>query len=95
MAECLPSIQGLESQPQIAKKASLSKTPYILEDGKLALDSVFEEFSGSWRGGASGALLSYWRLARECEQELGLAITVPGVSHSWAEVDTGCCPRGR
>jgi hypothetical protein len=62
---------------------------------KLALDSVFEEFSGSWRGGASGALLSYWRLARECEQELGLAITVPGVSHSWAEVDTGCCPRGR
>lgn len=38
---------------------------------KLALDPVFEEFSGSWRGGASGALLSYWSPERECEEELG------------------------
>lgn len=48
-------------QPQLPAEPSSQE--------KLALDSVFEEFSGSWRGGASGALLSYWSLARECEQE--------------------------
>lgn len=37
---------------------------------KLTLDS--EEFSGSWRGGASSALLSYRSPARECEEELSL-----------------------
>lgn len=48
-------------QPQLPAEPSSQE--------KLALDSVFEEFSGSWRGGASGALLSYWSLARECERE--------------------------
>lgn len=59
---------------------------------KLALDSIFEEFSGSWRGGASGALLSYRSPARECEEELGPAVSFPVLSRSRSALEQRWTP---